>query len=58
MTIENKVKKNIHLLKDEGAPIILVGAVQETEAAANACRNLGIVVSAICDSGPRKSASV
>ena len=58
MTIENKVKKNIQLLKDEGAPIIIVGAVQESEAAANACRDLGIVVSAICDSEPRKSESI
>ena len=40
-------------LKEAGAPIIIVGAVQESEAVANACRDFGIVVSAICDSEPR-----
>ena len=58
MTIEKKVKLNIKLLKEKGAPIIIVGAVQESEAVANACRDFGIVISAFCDSEPRKSKDI
>ena len=48
-----KVKNScITSLKEEGAPIIIVGAVQESEAVANACSEIGIVISAICDSEP------
>ena len=53
--MENKVKLNIQSLKEVGSPIIIVGSVQESEAVANACRELGIVVSAFCDSDPRKA---
>ncbi len=49
-----KVKyRSLPPLKETGVPIIIVGAVQESEAVANACRDIGIVVSAICDSEPR-----
>ena len=56
--MENKVKQDISQLKDVGAPIIIVGAVQESEAVANACRDLGINVSAVCDSEPRNSENI
>ena len=53
-----KVKIDIHPLKKEGDPIIIVGAVQESEAVANACRDIGIKVSAICDSEPRNTEDI
>ena len=51
--MENKVKRNLHSLKEPGAPIIIVGAVQESEAVANACRDIGVIISACCDSEPK-----
>ena len=54
--MENKVKYNcLQSLRETGAPVIIVAAVHETEAVVNACRNNGIIVSAICDSEKRKS---
>jgi len=53
--MENKVKRNVQHLKESGAPIIIVGAVQESEAVAYACRDIGVVVSAFCDSEPRNA---
>ena len=50
-----KVETDFSPLKKDGAPIIIVGAVQESEAVANACRENGIKVSAVCDSEPRRS---
>ena len=55
LKMEHKVKQNLQSLKKVGIPIIIVGAVQECEAVANACSELGIVVSAFCDSEPRSS---
>ena len=54
--MEKKVKYNcLKSLKKVGDPIIIVAAVHESEAVANACRNAGIVVSAFCDSIKGKS---
>ena len=54
--MEVEVKYNcVEYLKKPGAPIIIVAAVHEAEAVANACRDNGIIVSAICDSEKRKS---
>ena len=54
--MENKVKYNcLQPLREVGPPVIIVAAVHETEAVVNACRNNGIIVSAICDSEKRKS---
>ena len=50
-----KIKIDFSPLKKEGPPIIIVGAVQESEAVANVCREKGIKVSAVCDSEPRRS---
>ena len=50
-----KVETDFSPLKKDGAPIIIVGAVQESEAVANACLENGIKVSAVCDSEPRRS---
>ncbi len=53
--MELKVKTDIQSLKKEGIPIVIVGAVQESEAVANACKEIGIKVSAVCDSEPRNT---
>lgn len=54
--MQQKVNKNcIQSLKQTGAPIIIAAAVKESEAIANACRDIGINVSAFCDSEKRKS---
>ena len=51
-----QVKKNcIQSLKKPGLPIIIVAAVKEAEAIAHACKDVGINVSAFCDSEKRKS---
>ena len=51
MINDQKVQQNcINFLKKEGHPIIIVAAVYEAEAIANACKERGILVSAICDS--------
>jgi len=57
--MENKVKYNcLQSLKETGAPVIIVALVEETEAIANACRDAGIIVSAICDSYKGKSQDI
>ena len=54
--MEKQVKYNcIKKLKEQGFPIIIVAAVEESEAVANACKESGIVVSAICDNIKEKS---
>ena len=54
--MEKQVKYNcIKKLKEQGFPIIIVAAVGESEAVANACIENGIVVSAICDNIQGKS---
>ena len=54
--MEKKVKYNcLQSLKEAGAPVIIVAAVHESEAVAKACRGVGIVVSAFCDSIKGKS---
>ena len=54
--MEKKVKYNcLKSLREAGAPVIIVAAVHESEAIANACRDAGIDVSAFCDSEKRKS---
>ena len=45
----------IQALKKKGAPIIIVAAVREAEAIAYACKDLGVVVSAFCDTEKRKT---
>jgi len=55
-SMEKKVKHNcLQSLRQEGAPIIIVAAVHEAEAIANACRDNGIAVSAFCDTEKRKT---
>ena len=51
----NKIAKYIctENLKKEGSPIIIVTLVEEAEAVLNACKDLGINVSAFCDSESR-----
>jgi len=53
----NKIAKYIctENLKKEGSPIIIVTLVEEAEAVLNACKDLGINVSAFCDSESRKT---
>ena len=54
--MEKQVKsKCIKNLKIQGSPVIIVAAVGESEAVANACKENGIVVSAICDNIQAKS---
>ena len=54
--MQELVSKNcVQSLKKSGAPIIIVAAVKEAEAIANACKDIGINVSAFCDSEKRKS---
>ena len=49
-----KVKyKCLKALRETGTPVIIVAAVHESEAIANACRDAGIEVSAFCDSEKR-----
>ena len=45
----------IQELKKSGSPIIIVAAVHESEAVANACKDMGIEVLAFCDSIKGKS---
>ena len=45
----------IEPLKKEGLPIIIVAAVREAEAVANACKTNGIKVTAFCDTEKRKT---
>ena len=54
--MEKQVKsKCIKNLKLQGSPVVIVAAVGESEAIANACKENGIVVSAICDNIQAKS---
>ena len=54
--MERTVKYNcIESLKKNGDPIIIVAAVREAEAIAYACKDLGINVSAFCDTEKRKT---
>ena len=54
--MEKIVKYNcLQSLREAGPPVIIVAALFEAEAIANACRDNGIVVSAFCDSEKRKS---
>mgnify|MGYP006090568941 FL=1 len=54
--MERTVKYNcIKSLKKNGDPIIIVAAVREAEAIAYACKDLGINVSAFCDTEKRKT---
>lgn len=54
--MEKEVKKScIESLKKPGAPVIIVAAVKEAEAIANACKDFGINITAFCDSEKRKS---
>lgn len=56
MSNDQKVQRNcVNFLQKEGHPIIIVAAVYEAEAIANACKERGVAVSAICDSEKRKS---
>ena len=56
MKTESKVKYNCEQqLKSKGSPVIIVAAVHEAEAVANACAEKNIIVSGICDSEKRKS---
>ena len=41
--------KNLENLKKSGDPVIIFKVVREAEAIANACREMGIVVTAFCD---------
>ena len=45
----------IEALKKEGPPIVIVAAVREAEAVANACKENGINVEAFCDTEKRKT---
>ena len=42
-------------LKKEGNPIVIVSVADEAEAVLNACREIGIKVSAFCDNEKRKT---
>ena len=54
--MEKRVKYNcLQSLRESGAPVIIVAAVQESEAIINACRDAGIDVSAFCDSEKRNT---
>ena len=50
--MEDRIKYNncVESLKEAGDPVIIVTAVHESEAVANACRDNGITVEAFCDS--------
>ena len=51
MKTESKVKYNCEQqLRLKGSPVIIVAAVHEAEAVANACAERNIIVSGICDS--------
>ena len=53
---KNDVKSNVlESLKEDGAPIIIVGVVHESEAIVNACHEHGIPVTAFCDSKKKAS---
>ena len=41
--------KNLENLKRSGDPVIIFKVVRETEAIANACREMGMVVAAVGD---------
>ena len=52
--MEKRVKYScLQSLKEAGAPIVIVSVAREAEAIANACRDMGIVVSAFCDNEER-----
>ena len=52
----NIQKENcIEILKKDGPPIIVVAAVQESEAIINACSENGIKVEGVCDSFKEKT---
>jgi uncharacterized Fe-S cluster-containing radical SAM superfamily protein len=54
--MDKRVKLDcIEPLKKEGPPTIIVAAVREAEAVANACRENGINVEAFCDTEKRKT---
>ncbi len=54
--MEKKVKYScLEPLKAPGLPIVIAAAVREAEALANACSDLGISVSAFCDTEKRKT---
>ena len=56
--MEKQLKYDCTLnLKKEGSPIIIVAAVGEAEAIANACKEENIKISAICDNIKEKSES-
>ena len=56
MKTESKVKYNCEQqLRLKGSPVIIVAAVHEAEAVANACAERNIIVSGICDSEKRKT---
>ena len=55
----NGVRYNsLESLTEAGAPIFIVAVIHEAEAIANACRDLGIGVTAFCDSKKRASQSL
>ena len=57
--MEKQINKDcIQSLKQAGAPIVIAAAVKESEAIANACKDIGINVSAFCDSEKRKSKDI
>jgi|TARA_B110000438_G_scaffold84457_1_gene84047 organic radical activating enzyme len=47
--------KNLESLKQSGDPVVIFKIVRETEAIANACRDMGILVVAFCDHEKRKT---
>ncbi len=53
--IEVHKNNTINLLKKDGPPIIVVTAVQESEAIINSCTSKGITVSGVCDSFKEKT---
>ena len=54
--MDKRVKLNcIDPLRKKGPPIIIVAAVREAEAVANACKENGIKVDAFCDTEKRKT---
>ena len=55
----SQLKTNcIESLKKDGPPIIIVAAVQESEAVLNSCKNHNIKVSAFCDSIKGKTSNL
>ena len=57
--MEKQINKDcIQSLKQPGTPIVIAAAVKESEVIANACKVIGINVSAFCDSEKRKSKDI